>query len=216
MKQLLIDGIIHCSWTGPTPDWAKDAERRATEGAAGYVLRTVAHGDYAEGERADEWDETTGQRKVERPVKTPEQLDAEAFDTNPAAWAESRCDQIDAELVRRLKAGFAYQGAMVPLDIGAQTAFLSQSDAIRDGVLPAGLVRTGDNRDVMIPAAEWGAFKLAALQAGTALNMAAWAAKEAVRTGKYEERRKAAESYFGINTTAEAATEDRYAGKDQS
>ena len=71
MKQLIIDGIIHCSWTGPTPDWAKDAERKAIGEVPGYVLRTVAHGDYAEGERADEWDETTGKRKVERPVPEP-------------------------------------------------------------------------------------------------------------------------------------------------
>lgn len=196
MKQLLIDGIIHCSWTGPTPDWARDAERKALGEVPGYVLRSVAFGDYAEGERAEEWDETTGKRKVGRPVKTPDQIDAEAFEADPVAWAESRCDQIDAELVRRLKAGFLYDGSMVPLDIGAQTAFLSQSDAIRDGVLPAGLVRTGDNRDVMIPAAEWVAFKLAALQAGTALNIAAWNAKENIRKGTYEDRKSAYTEYF--------------------
>lgn len=93
MKQLLIDGIIHCSWTGPTPDWAKDAEHRATIGVGGYVLRTVAHGDYLEGERADEWDETTGKRKVERPVKTPEQLDAEA---------SAEAERIEAEMSEHL------------------------------------------------------------------------------------------------------------------
>ena len=111
MKQLLIDGIIHCSWTGPTPDWAKDAEKKALAGDDGYTLQTVAHGDYIEGDSASDWDTATGKRITPRivppPVLTEAQIAANELHTLGAYLATT-----DWYAVR-----YAETGAAIPEDV---------------------------------------------------------------------------------------------------
>ena len=106
MKQLLIDGIIHCSWTGPTPDWAKDAEKKALAGDDGYTIQTVAHGDYIEGDTIADWDTATGKRLTPRIVAPPVLTEAQTA-ANELATLGAYLTTTDWYAVRYAETGVA-------------------------------------------------------------------------------------------------------------
>lgn len=129
---------------------------------------------------------------------TDAELDEMRYAADPEAWKEARCDEVDFVLERRLKAGFVWGDVHIPVDIGAQTAFLAQDAKIRTGSLAQGFAKTAENTYIFFTAEEWPAFSDAAFAAGNAIYKAAWDAKDAIRSSaSYIEARAATDGYLG-------------------
>lgn len=94
---------------------------------------------------------------------------------------ESLCAEISAERIKRLSAGFEYNGTMYPMDTEAQGVYSALANAITAGIAHANVIRTMDNRTINVTDDELIGIGTACLISAGAVNIAAWTAKDQIR-----------------------------------
>lgn len=92
------------------------------------------------------------------------------------------CAEVTAERIRRLGEGFIYDGTAYPMDVEAQGVYTALANAINAGIPHANIIRTMDNRTIEVSAEAMAGIGTACLMAAGAINIAAWTAKDAIRS----------------------------------
>ena len=133
------------------------------------------------------------------PVKLNSAKDAEIRAAADAERREALCAQISSERIKRLSAGFEYNGVMYPMDVEAQGVYTALANAITSGIEHLNIIRTMDNRTVQVTDADMTAIGVACLNSAGAINIAAWGAKDAIRlASSYEEAQAIFNQYMGL------------------